>query len=372
MNYIKPSFTNIYLRFDAFIHDSFRRNWSKHYSINQLKDAKPNYKNWKKLTRNEKKEIVSYWGIKDPRKSDFITHEIMLNVHGKFDVRYCPEKIFRVYLDPGLSDRKIVSAWDDKNYFELHQPNLPFPKTILRNVNGYFLDSNYSHVQINDAKDIILNNLPVIIKPSIDSGEGKNLRLISHKDEVDDVLNNYKKNYIVQELIIQCDEFKKLSPKSVNAMRVVTAIINGKAVLLSSVLLCNTTDSIACNKNVSAGVGVVIIGIDENGKLDDIGYFENAKQIQTLPNGVKFGGIKVPSYKKVIELALKAHESMPMLGIIGWDITVDKDDNPIFIEWNLRGIGMYHSQLATGPLFGEYSQQFADISKKLIQNWKKK
>lgn len=372
MNYIKPSFKHLYNRFDTFIHDTFRRNWSKHYSLNQLKDAKANFKTWKKLTKSQKKGIASYWGIKHPKNYDYLTHEIMLNVHGKFDVRYCPEKIFRVYLDPSLSKREFTTAWDDKNYFELHQPNLPFPKTYIRNVAGYFLDETYSHIEKEDAREIILNNLPVIIKPSILSGEGKNLKLIANENDLNKIFYEYKKDFIVQEVVEQCTELKKMSSRSVNAMRIVTAIVDGKAKHLSSMLLCNTTDEIACNTNRSAGVGVVIIGIDKNGKLDKTGYFENTKKIETLPNGLAFGGVEIPSYKKALEMALKAHESMPMLGIIGWDITIDKDNKPVFFEWNLRGIGMYHSQLVTGPLFGEYSHYFADISRNLIKNWKKK
>ena len=107
---------------------------------------------------------------------------------------------------------------------------------------------------------------------------------------------------------------------------------------------------------VSLGVGFAI--------------FENAKKIQTMPNGFTFGGTKIPSYRKAISLALKAHESMPMLGIIGWDITIDSNNKPVFIEWNLRGIGMYHSQLTMGPLFGPYSDYFAEIAKKMIKGKK--
>lgn len=361
---------SLYNWFDSFAHDSFRKKFSRVYSTGQLNAAKSNYPNWKALTKEQKKEIATYWGLEHPVKSDFMTHEIMLNVKGEFDVKYVPEKIFRLYLDPGLSDRKLILAWDDKNYFERHQPSLPFPNAYVRNVNGWFLDSDYNHITQEDAQKIIIEHLPVIIKPSLISGEGKNLRLISNKKEVEKIFSQYDKDYIVQELISQCDELKKINSNSVNAMRVVTAIVNGEAKFLSGMLLTNTTDVIACNTNTAPGVGVVIVGIDEDGTLNDTGYFENAKKIQTMPNGFTFGGTKIPSYREAISLALKAHESMPMLGIIGWDITIDSNNKPVFIEWNLRGIGMYHSQLTMGPLFGPYSDYFAEIAKKMIKGKK--
>ncbi len=358
----------MYEWFDKFSHNYFRKKFARVYSTGQYNDAKCNYPDWKTLTKEQKREIGEYWGIEHTQKSDFMTHEIMLNARDEFDVRYVPEKIFRMYLDPGLEDRKLALAWDDKNYFERHQPSLPFPHTYVRNVNGWFLDHDYRHITEEEARKIMVGHLPLIVKPSMLSGEGKNLRLISDEKAVDEVFSAYDKDYLVQECIAQCDVFEQTNPHCVNAMRIVTAIVNGEAKLLSGMLLTNTTDAIACNINKAPGEGVVFLAIDDEGKFLETAYYENAKQIKVLPNGFRYAGKQVPSYKEAVKLVLEAHNSMPMLGIIGWDVTIDKDGKPVVIEWNLRGIGMYHSQLTTGPLFGEYSDYFADIAKKMIQN----
>lgn len=357
----------VYNWFETFAHDSFRKKFARVYSTSQLNAAKCNYPDWKSLTKEQKNEIIAYWGLRCPVKSDFMTHEIMLNVKGDFDVRYVPEKIYRLYIDPGLADRKLTWAWVDKNYYERFLPGLTFPHTYVRNANGWFLDHDYNPIAKEEAKRIMVEHLPLIVKPSLVSGEGKNLRLITDEKSVEEVLLTYPKDYLAQEVIAQCDEFNRMNSHSVAAMRVVTAIVNGKAELMSSMLLTNTTDVIACNRNTAPGVGVVLIGIDDDGKLADTGYFENAKPIRTLPNGFTFGGIQIPSYREAIRLALEAHDSVPMLGIIGWDITIDKNNQPVIIEWNLGGIGMYHSQLTMGPLFGEYSDYFAGIAKKMIE-----
>ena len=356
--------TRLYNWFEIFAHDSFRKKFARIYSTGQMNGAKSNYPNWKTLSKEQKNEIVAYWGLRHPVKSDFMTHEIMLNARDEFDVRYVPEKIFRVYLDPAMGDRKVTWAWDDKNYFERHQPYLPFPYTYVRNVNGYFLDHDYKHLSKDEAEKLIVENLPVIIKPAFLSGEGRDLRMISNEKEFKQYFPLYDKNYLVQRLIVQCDEFNRTNPHSVNVMRIVTGIVNGEAKHMASMLLCNTTDAIACNNN--NGKGVVCLGIDEEGRLVNTGYYENAKRVQTLPNGFTFGGMEIPSYKEALKLALEAHESMPMLGFIGWDITIDNNNKPVIVEWNLKGIGMYHSQLSMGPLFGEYSDYFANIARKLI------
>ncbi len=359
--------TGFYNWFVTASYDVFRKKIVKSYSIGQWNDAKKNYPDWKTLTKEQKSEIAQFWGLQHPSEYDFYTHEIMLNVRGEFDVRYLPERIHKVYLDPSQVKRGFNRPWEDKNYFERFQPNLPLPYTFVRNIDGCFLDHDYRHISREEAKRIMLEHLPLIVKPSIDSGEGKNLRLVSDAKGVEEVFTAYDKNYLAQEVIAQCELFEKTNPHSVNAMRIVTAIVNGEAKLMSGMLLTNTTDVIACNTNKGPGEGVVCIGIDDKGKFLDTGYYENAKPLTEMPNGLKFGGLEVPSYKEAVALALEAHNAMPMFGIIGWDITIDKDNKPLIIEWNLHAIGMYHSQLTTGPLFGEDSEYFAKQAKELMK-----
>ena len=354
---------DLYHRFNSFLKECATWYAWTIYSKRCLANAKRVAGKWERLSRSQRKEIAKFWGIKHPMHSDFITHEVMLNVKGEFDVRYCPESVFRLHLD----DKDFYRPWTDKNYYERFQPGLPVPHTFVRNINGCFLDHNYNPISKEEAKRIITKALPLIVKPSILSGEGKNIKLISNENEIDDVFSKYGKDYLFQELIIQCSELQKLSPHSVASMRIITAIVNGRPVLLKKHLLCNMSDAIAVNCGVNSGEGVVIIRIDDDGKLDNTAYLEDTRKLQTLPSGVSFGGLQIPSFREAVNLVLKAHESMPMLDIIGWDVTIDKDNKPVMIEWNQRNMEIYHSQLTQGPLFGEYTDYFAEKAKKVMR-----
>jgi len=347
---------HLYERFDKFIHSIAKKGWIKGFLAGQLRDAKRVYRDWKPLTKAQKREIAAFWGLRFPSKLDFITHEIMMNVKGEFDVRYCPETVFRLNFDDDAKYRLLT----DKNYYERYQPGLPLPYTYVRNVNGCFLDHDYNIITREEAREIIVQHLPLIVKPSLDSGEGKNIRLITNEAETDAVFSQYTKDFLLQELIEQCDVMKKISPNSVASFRMITAMINGEAKLLKSHLLCNTTDSIAVNKNKGPEDGVVFLLTDEQGRLAETGYFENAQVLKVLPSGLSFAGLQIPSYKEAVNMALKAHQSMPMLEFVGWDITIDAKGKPMFIEWNLRGLEIYHSQLTQGPLFGEYTDYYAE------------
>lgn len=339
----------------SYVHDTSIKARSGRYVTRQKNDAKAHIKNWKTLSKEQKKEIASFWGFKHPKKTDYYVHEIMLNVKSEFDVRYCPHYVFKLILD----DREDLWPWTDKNYYNRFQPALPFPRTFVRNVNGVFMNEDYRLIDTSEARAIAASHLPLIVKPSIDSGEGKNLVKVDSAEELDGIFTTYKKDFLMQEFIVQCDEFNWINPHSVASMRVITAMIDGRAKVLTCHLLCNTTDSVAVNTNTSAGVGVVIVKVQDDGRLADFGYFENAQRIDTLPSGIKFSGIQIPSFREALDIAVDAHNSMPMLDFVGWDITIDSAGKPMFIEWNQRGIETYHSQLTNGPLFGENTEYYA-------------
>lgn len=359
MNYLK-----IYETIDQTVHRCYSRWVARVYSMGQLNGAMRHCDHWKKLSRQQKHAVAAFWGLRHPAKTDFFTHEIMWNVKGEFDVRYCPESVFRLCFD----DNHLYKVWTDKNYYDRYQPALPLPHTVVRNVGGHLLDHDYHRISREEALTVMTQHLPLIVKPSLDSGSGKNVRLISNEAEAAAVFRQYDRNYLVQVLIVQCDELKRMSPHSVCTMRLVTAMKDGEPVLLKSHLLCNTTDTIAVNNNIGPGEGVVIVRIDEEGRLDETGYYENAKSLQVLPSGFRFGGLQIPSFKEAVNMALEAHESMPMLEFIGWDITIDETGRPVVIEWNQRGIEIYHSQLSQGPLFGPDTDYFAEIARRQINN----
>lgn len=353
----------LYNKFERFAHDIF----SIRYSLNLSKHYKEMYrKNGIKITRlNEmqKRAVRECWGIKKGTYFDYSTHELYYSVTGEFDPKVVSEMLFRVKIDPMLNERKVNFAWDDKNYFDRFVPEVNFPYTFVRNIYGSFLDHNYNSISPEEAKLIISQNLPVIAKPTIASGLSKQITVLDKMENIEAVLDEFGDNFIVQRLVEPCDELKQFSPRSVNIMRIITAIIDGKPRFLSACLRANTEDSISDNRITADGKGMVVIGINSDGTLKNTGIYSCGEKIVKLPNGLEFGGIRIPSFDRAIETVLNAHTKMPMLRAIGWDVTIDKDYNPIVIEYNLKGMGIYYYQLANGPLFGDYTKDIVKLLK---------
>ena len=346
---------NLYNKLDEFAHYIFRVNYvkksvkhyKKMYSMNGIKI--------KKLSREQRQAVREFWKIRG--KMDYSTHQLYYSVTGIFDERICSEMIYRTKIDPMLNDRRMNFAWDDKNFFDRFLPEVEFPYTIVRNIHGTFMNHEYEPLSQKAAHDLICENLPLIIKPSISSGLSRGILLLDNADAVAEIMNNFKSNYIVQRLIRQCDEFKQFSPRSVNIMRLITVIINGEPQFMSGNLRANTENAIADNRITKDGRGMVVIGIDSDGKLKRTGYYSCGERIQQLPNGLVFEGIEIPAYKEACQLVLNAHKKMPMFRAIGWDVTIDENYKPIVMEYNLKGMGIYYYQLANGPLFGEHTDE---------------
>ncbi len=59
------------------------------------------------------------------------------------------------------------------------------------------------------------------------------------------------------------------------------------------------------------------------------------KIIEKSPNGMLLSGIKIPQWKEILELAIKAQD-VSRLGYLGADIAIDKERGPVFMELNAR------------------------------------
>ena len=83
-------------------------------------------------------------------------------------------------------------------------------------------------------------------------------------------------------------------------------------------------------------------------------------------SGIKLDQYEVPSFKEAVELAKKLHLYLPFFNIVGWDMAIDKEGNPIMIEFN---VNPDLSQSANGPAFGEYTDMLVKDAMKKRNTW---
>ena len=71
-------------------------------------------------------------------------------------------------------------------------------------------------------------------------------------------------------------------------------------------------------------------------------------------SGVALDNYLIPSFDMVLAFVKDLHTRLPYFKLIGWDISVDINGQPVMIEWN-RSAEL--SQVAHGPAFGEYTEE---------------
>jgi len=319
----------------------------------------------KKLTSEQKKQVDAIW--KGVGKYDYKTHRLVYSVTGKFDPKVMSEKLFRSKIEMELNEQTFKNAWSDKSYFSWWFDKSLFPVNIVANINGTYYNNDYDVVTEDEALQIISKHDKAIIKPSLDTGFGKGVSLIEDcksADAVKGILGKYGKNFVVQEVLKQHPMLASFNPSSVNVVRFISMFIDGEVYPVMCALRCGGEGSISDNNITKDGMGMFVIGIDENGNLRDRAYHSCGKSITVCPNGEEFAGKPFPSYDKMVATVKECHKKLPYFRFVGWDFAIDSEGNPRIMEYNIKGPGVLYYQYVNGPLLGKYTDMIVERFKK--------
>ena len=310
-----------------------------------------------KLNSSQKAEIDKIYK-KYGYKYTYDTHILAYSVTGKFDARILPEDMYRSNLELKLNnvDQKFVMS--DKNYFELYMPEVKFPEVIIRNIDGVFYDTDRNMITKEEAEKLISEHEKVVLKPSVDNGFGKGVELIETGKI--NATERSGKDYLVQKLILQHPALSEFNESSVNVVRIVTMFIGGKVFPISAAFRFGGEGAFADNSVTKDGRGMTVVGIDNDGKLKENGYFSCGILVKETAKGIGFLGKEIPKFKEMIDIAIKQHSKFPTIRIVGWDFTVDRDENVVVVEYNIKYPGVLYYQWVNGPLFGDRTEEILD------------
>jgi len=276
-----------------------------------------------------------------------------------YDYRYIPEDIYYDIVEKSLNDIQLVQAYNDKNVYERILKDVKIPKTAFRVINGRFYSKDYELIDINVVKSICKPDELLILKPAIESGGGKDVKLDSFKNIVD-YLENFIKgskstkgiNFIIQFLLEQHEQIASFHPSSVNTFRIMTLRLGDKIIPVSSYLRMGRDGSKV--DNVSSGG--ISCGINNEGILNKYAYDIYYKKLETHPTTNKrFSGEKIPMFLKALELTKNLHQQLFYFDLVSWDIAIGKEGSPYMIELNLFFQECNDHQVHNGPLFKEYT-----------------
>ncbi len=251
------------------------------------------------------------------------------------DPRYISDTIWHRRILPYYNNLMFMRAYTDKGMLDRFLPMARLPHTVVKNVAGIFYDDGNRIISQKEAESICKGYDCLIFKPSIDSGSGQNIRFYDKKDMDESTVRKYfslfNSNYVVQEIVSQHPDLAAIHSRSLNTVRVISFLFKREVHILSAQLRMGAEDARIDNYTA----GGIACSIKEDGWLENEAVTKKYTWTDIHPSGIRFNTIRVPSYERIIQEIKQYHPLLPHFCIIGWDFAVDKDGNPVVVEFNV-------------------------------------
>ena len=333
------------------------RKWRemKKWEVRITKNFK-DLKHRRKLTKAQKKEVQDFYISMIGRKVPLYCHEYFYSRTGVFTKEYVPNNFYHCELVPRANDKAMATAYCDKNVCDLLFPDENVAHSILKNMHGYYYFEG-KPVTEEKAIELCSNLHDIIIKPSLRS-EGKGVKLmnfINGKNEkgetIKEIFVKYKEDFLIQRCIKQHKDMAALNPTSVNTIRILSYRSGMEVIIIYAVVRIGRKNQIVDNQ-CAGGISTTISKEGKLGKFAFGGF--STDNILETDSGVMLEDYQIPSYDRAIEMIKRMHMRLPYLNILGWDVAIEENGNPILIEINTNP-GLSQSAFKSG--MGEYTER---------------
>ena len=317
--------------------------------------------------RKEYKEtVVPYWK-KYGKKPKILWYKNYSAETKKVDPRYIPDDMWFEDILPYFSNIQFRRFGEDKCQHGIWFPDAKRPYTVCANIAGVFYDNEYNIITKEEAAKRCVEYKRFLIKPSIDSGEGRLIKFYDNEEQTaEGMLRAFDEmgcNFLAQEVISQHPVISALYASSLNTVRIVSFLFEGEVYVLSSILRIGASNSRVDN----VGAGGYACPIQPDGRLNRLAVNRKSEWVEENENGLRFETVVVPAYDKAVETVKKLHRRLAHFKIIGWDIGIDADDEPVLIEFNTNP---GQNQYSCGPTFGDLTERVLEdvFIKKTLRN----
>ena len=294
--------------------------------------------------------IRPYWRqfrTRPPKKYWFT---LLAHPNRPFDPRYIPDDMWFDRIIPHYNNLSFAKALQDKCLHNVLFPDMRRPVTVVKRIAGVYYDDGLSLLTEDEAAARCRGRGRILVKPSVGSGQGHSIRFYDSASlsdgDVRDIFRQYGDNFIVQEKMDQHPDLARLNPGSLNTVRLITFLHGGQVHLLAAILRVGGSSSEV--DNTSQGGYKAAIG--PGGRLDTLGMDHHFHFSDHYENGIPFGSVTVPSYDRVVESVCAHAAKMSHFKIIGWDMAVAPDGEPVLVEYNVIPA---QAHAANGPIFGD-------------------
>lgn len=317
------------------------------------------------LTQSQKEEIIAFWKPYRPIDKQMKWFSFYnASCTDKSQLKYyIPDGVYFADFDMRFTSPRRSEHLDDKNLYDLYFHDVRMPRTCIRKINGQLFDKDYHIITMEQALKICTDAGKVITKEARLSAGGHGVRFFDFSQTTVEEFRNWisdprNKNINVQEIIRQHESLSRIHPQSINSIRIISFLNDGKVDILSSLIRMGRDGATVDNTSQ----GGISCGIGKNGQLNEYAYNEYGKRFAQHPQGTIFKDTRIEGFDKCCDLIRSiAGRMYTTSGLISWDFAVGEDGEPILIEVNLTFGGIDIHQLCNGPIFGNRTEEMLSM-----------
>lgn len=216
--------------------------------------------------------------------------------------------------------------------------------------NGLFFAGKSVVVPEQDLKDVVFEHTERVVFKLDGSKQGDGVYIFDRAN-FDPAIIRSLGNGVIQTFINQHRLFATFAAKPVATLRVTTVVDDAGGI---SVRACYLRLGRADDTHVLSDREVCVPVKLDTGELCDDGYMSDWAAVDAHPDsGVRFAGVKVPCFEQCMATVLRLHRKIPFARCIGWDVTVDANEQVKVMEWNGRHNEVKFSEATQGPCFAD-------------------
>lgn len=315
-----------------------------------------------KLSQEQIDSVEKLYKNNYGKKIPLTWHKSYTAYTGRFDKYYFPEILYIPEFERYMNyNQSLANVLEDKNllYVFAKASNVRMPRMYLSCQAGIYKDAENKVLDFEKACALISNIGVCFAKPSsgTDSGRGCEVYCLVNGTDTKSgktsgmLLKDLGKNFTIQERLVCHESIRKIYDGSVNTFRIMTYRWKNQIIVAPIIMRIGRGGSYLDN----AHAGGMFIALSDDGTLHKTAFTEFKEEFVEHPDSkLKFEGYRIPLLPNVVDAVKRMHYSLPAIGVINWDMTLDESGQPVLIEANVNGGSIWLFQMAHGcGVFGE-------------------
>ena len=330
------------------------RSWTS-YAYNHYADVREatrilkSVESYKGETRSRDKKLCDEYAVEVLGHKRFAPWlYVYTAVSGGFKEGWMPENYYGSVVVPKLQGRYgRVADLRGLNAVMLQSDAFP---DLLAYANGIFFDIAYRFVSPDSVHDKLFKNHERVVFKLDNSLQGRGIHFFTRESfsvEKVEQLGNGLFQSVVQPHAL----FTEFAKHSVATLRITTVYKdNGEVSVRACHLRMGSGDETHVQSKTEIRVPINL----ESGAFHDVGYTAEYHETRVHPTShLAFARNVIPAFKACVRTVTELHKKAPYTRCIGWDVTVDREENVRLLEWNAEHNGIKFSEATQGPCFAD-------------------